>query len=225
MSSSHDPNRENLKKVAVALDDLGTEAVFVGGAVVGLLLTDSAAPSIRPTNDVDLVFAVDRISTWQTKLTQRLRELGFRETGDVICRWRVDGVLVDVMPSRAEILGFSNRWYPEAVATASAVPVDDTSIRLIAPVLFLATKIEAFAGRGAGDFYASHDIEDILAVINGRPEVVGEVASSRTDVRRYVVATFSGWLRDADFQNALEGHVESGRERIVQARLRLIVES
>ncbi|MCR9161314.1 MAG: hypothetical protein ACE37F_12355 [Nannocystaceae bacterium] len=120
-----DPNRENLYEVARALDDLREKAVFVGGSVVGLLLTDAAAPRPRPTDDVDVTLDVHPLSSWQTKLNPRLRELGFRETGSVICRWRVGDVLVDIMPARGAVLGFSNRWYPEAIDTAQDVSVGD----------------------------------------------------------------------------------------------------
>ena len=35
---------------------------------------------------------------------------------------------------------------------------------------FMATKIEAFYGRGGDDFLGSHDMEDIITVIDGRPD-------------------------------------------------------
>jgi len=40
------------------------------------------------------------------------------------------------------------------------------------PPLFIATKLEAFRGRGGGDVVTSHDLEDIVMVIDGRPELV-----------------------------------------------------
>ena len=42
-----------------------------------------------------------------------------------------------------------------------------------APV-FLATKLEAFRGRGQGDFLFSHDLEDLMAVVDGRAALVEE---------------------------------------------------
>ena len=53
-----DPNRLALTGVAKALGALTDEVVFVGGAVVGLLLTDPAAPRPRPTKDVDVIVEV-----------------------------------------------------------------------------------------------------------------------------------------------------------------------
>jgi len=31
-------------------------------------------------------------------------------------RWRIGDCSIDVMPTRSDILGFANRWYPLAVA-------------------------------------------------------------------------------------------------------------
>lgn len=50
---------EEIATVSRRLIQLGVlDVVFVGGATVGLLLTDSAAPSARPTLDVDVVTPV-----------------------------------------------------------------------------------------------------------------------------------------------------------------------
>lgn len=54
--NSNDPNIALLELVADHLgEELRGSLVFVGGAVVGLLVTDPAMPPIRPTNDVDLI--------------------------------------------------------------------------------------------------------------------------------------------------------------------------
>lgn len=39
---------------------------------------------------------------------------------------------------------------------------------------FLVSRI-AGRGRGKNDFYASHDIEDIVNIFDGRPEIVDEI--------------------------------------------------
>ena len=38
-----------------------------------------------------------------------------------ICRWRLGEVEVDLMPTDERVLGFANRWYPLAIASASFV--------------------------------------------------------------------------------------------------------
>ena len=58
---------------------------------------------------------------------------------------------------------------------------------MITAPYFLATKFEAFHGRGNSDYRMSHDLEDIVTVIDGRPELASEV--EKTD---HAVAGFSG---------------------------------
>jgi len=48
---------------------------------------------------------------------------------------------------------------------------------------FLATKLEAFDGRGKGDYLSSHDIEDIVAVLDGRPEILDELLKASKSYR------------------------------------------
>jgi len=40
---------------------------------------------------------------------------------------------------------------------------------MVTGLYFLATKFAAFDGRGKGDYMASHDLEDIVAVVDGVP--------------------------------------------------------
>jgi hypothetical protein len=56
-------------------------------------------------------------------------------------------------------------------------------IRLVAPVYFCASKLEAFASRGENDFSVSRDLEDLIAVVDGRAELVGEIQAAANDVR------------------------------------------
>ncbi|MEM7109839.1 MAG: hypothetical protein AAF519_16560 [Bacteroidota bacterium] len=43
-----------VEKVALALEELNDEVVFVGGAVVSLYVTDTGAEQPRPTKDIDI---------------------------------------------------------------------------------------------------------------------------------------------------------------------------
>ena len=104
-------------------------------------------------------------------LSDRLRNLGLAEDnseGAPLCRWRQGDVIVDVMPTDESILGFSNRWYPMAIDTAQHLDIAGHRVRIVTPALFIATKLEAFHGRGGDDVFASHDLEDIIAVVDGR---------------------------------------------------------
>ena len=110
------------------------------------------------------------------------------------------------MPTESSILGFSNRWYPLAVETAlTLVLPSGITIRLISAPAFMATKFVAFADRGNNDFLASHDLEDIINLIDGRPELVDEVAQSLTELRSYLAAQCGTLLDTQAFHDGLQG--------------------
>lgn len=106
------------------------------------------------------------------------------------------------------MLGFSNRWYASALGEALTVRLRaGLDIRLITAPYFLATKLDAFEDRGRGDYLESHDLEDVLSVIDGRPEIVSEVAAAPAPLRNYVAGVFARLTSDAGFLNALPGLV------------------
>ena len=88
--------------------------------------------------------------------------------------------------------------------------------------LFVATKLEAFSDRGHGDYLASHDLEDIVTVVDGRPELVDEVRSGPSEVRDYVRDRLGLLLADEGFVTALPGHLPGDAGS--QARLPLLLE-
>lgn len=173
---SQDRNLGAVELAAAALGELLDELVLVGGCAVGLLVTDPARTPVRQTIDVDLLTEVTPIASYYT-LCERLRTQGFAEqpTEGVICRWAKGGLLIDVMPTDRKVLGFTNTWYEQAAQEASVYALPSgRRIRLITAPHFLATKLEAFASRGGGD-YLHHDMEDIVTVIDGRDSIVDEV--------------------------------------------------
>lgn len=114
-------NLDRLITAARLLRPLLDELVFVGGSVAGLLITDEAAGELRPTLDVD---AIAEITSYGELVTfgDRLRALDFAEDTSEeapLCRWVNHGTILDVMPLDEAILGFSNRWYFEAMQAAT----------------------------------------------------------------------------------------------------------
>ncbi len=207
----NDPNVALLEVVAERLGaDLRDEMVFVGGAVAGLLITDPAMPAIRPTEDVDLLCQAVVLGDYH-RVEQALRARGFVQDmrpQAPICRWQVGSVVVDVMPPLEEILGFANRWYPLALETAVAGALPSgRPIRLITAPVFLATKLEAFDGRGQGDFLFSHDLGDLLAVVDGRDALLEECRNSSQDLISYLAKRFQGLLAQPAFMDAMPGHL------------------
>src|SRR5208283_2177257 len=89
--------------------------------------------------------------------------------GAPVCRWLSGDLIFDLMPTDSSILGFSTRWYHPALKNAQRTRIGVSEIRVITAPYFLATKMEAFHGRGQNDFRMSHDLEDIVTVVDGRP--------------------------------------------------------
>jgi hypothetical protein len=156
-------------------------------------------------------------------LEKRIRSLGFREDPEVICRWSRAEIILDVMPTDASILGFSNPWYPGAIKYATVHNIaPKLSIRVVTPPYFCATKIVAFHGRGNGDYAASHDLEDFLALVDGRSELASEIRGAEADVRHYIATEASGFLNDGRFVDALPGCLPP--DAASQARLPLLAQ-
>ena len=85
-----------------------------------------------------------------------------------------------------------------------------------APYL-LATKPAAFEDRGDEDILLSRDMEDIVAVLDGRPEIVQEVHSSGKRLRRHLANRFASLLQKQRFNDALPGYLppdESSQKRL-----------
>jgi predicted nucleotidyltransferase len=175
---------------------------FVGGCTTALHVTDELAlQSMRFTVDVDLIVRIMSKSHWH-EIQSQLRERGFGESinDDVICRMRLGELKVDFMPDDASILGFTNRWYRTAVESAQYIELSSgVSIRVVDPAHFIATKLEAYKGRGKRDPLSSHDIEDILTVVDGRPELADDILASDSLLRAYIAEQLAN-LTQMQFQ-------------------------
>lgn len=220
-----------LETVAKALgDDLRGRLVFVGGCTTALFITDEITlEGVRATDDVDLIVDLVGRAQW-AQLQEQLRQKGFAESpeDDVICRMRLGDLKVDFMPDDESILGFSNRWYAKGIETAVNHPLTDTiTIKRLTPELFLATKLEAYLGRGNNDLLGSRDMEDILLVVDGREELVAEIQAADEDVRRYIAEQFRALLQHDDFDHFLAGNIKGpeGRVDIVRERFVAISEN
>lgn len=210
---SSGPNVAKLEQVAAALGPLCERLIFVGGCAVDLLLSDPAASAPRLTFDVDLVASVQTLRDYHAT-EKELARRGFRRdlSPDApICRWRFNDIEVDLMPTDASILGFANRWYPLAAETAQAVALPSgQAVRLIRAPEFIATKLEAFRDRGRSDYLASHDLEDIINVIDGRAELPAESAAAAPALRQYLGEQFRALRDNTEFRNAVPGLIMPG---------------
>lgn len=204
------PNLALLIAMAQAMGPLRERVVFVGGCATGLLLTQSAVADVRPTEDVDAIVEVATLAGYYG-FTQELAERGFRQTtadNTPPFRWFWNRLQLDLVPLDEKVLGFANPWYRpgfDAAVTVETAP--GLVLRHLSAPYFLATKFEAFKDRGQNDMYLSHDLEDIITVVDGRAEVPDELAFAPADVRAHVVGHIRAILAHPEFLNALPGIV------------------
>lgn len=226
-----DPNRNNLIAVAKKLEELCDQVVFVGGCTVGLLITDPLASEIRETQDVDVIVELASRQKYYDLFAQ-LRSKGFEEDvgSKILCRWKHRAHILDVMPANAEVLGFSNRWYVDAIENSSQIELDScTKIRLVSAPYFIATKLEAFQGRGQNDLALSHDIEDVIAVIDGRKELVHEIEACDVKLKDYLSQEFQKLIKKNQLVQHLPGFVagdtaSQSRVPIIQQCIQKIID-
>ena len=224
----NDPNVALLEQAAAHLGEaLLEQLVFVGGAVAGLLITDPAMPDIRPTQDVDVICRVIARADYY-QLGMQLRERGFQEDtrpGAPLCRWCIEQIILDLMPSQGEMLGFSNRWYPLALESAQLqVLPSGRSIRMVTAPVFLATKLEAYYGRGQGAFLFSHDLEDLIAVVDGRESLLEECRLSPPELRNALAAHLKVLLATPAFIEAVPAFLpgdQASQQRLPELLLML----
>lgn len=207
---SHIQNMLRLKAVADVLHDWKDQIVFVGGATTSLYVSSPKAIEVRTTDDVDIVIELVSLDAYY-KMQDKLIEMGFKNDTEasIISRFIYQGIKVDFMPTEPDVLGFSNIWYKPGIENAVHVELDDgQNIQIFTTPYFLASKMEAFKGRGKGDFYASHDLEDIVFVLDNKDDVSTDLNQAPEDASRYLRNEFQQLLEKPSFKESLYGHVE-----------------
>lgn len=200
---------ELLETAAGALGPLRERVVFLGGATIGLWMTDPASRAPRVTYDVDVVAEVLTRARYEA-FQAALRQAGFQEDieSGVICRWQhpETGLILDAIPAEPSLAGFAGRWLGPAVEAAIDHWLQSgTVIRVVPPAYLLATKLEAFADRGADDCMTSRDFEDIILLVDSREELREELESAPDDLHAYVKRELNRIMGLATFEYGVEG--------------------
>lgn len=216
-----------IKEVAGALGDLNERVVYVGGAVVSLYVTDPAARDVRPTDDVDITLEITSLGKLEA-LRQELIEKGFRQSPEdsVMCRFRYKGTKVDVMATREIGWAPANPWFGPGLKDLRQIEVDPFTLRILSMPYFLATKISAFRSRSK-DPRTSHDLEDVVYVLDNRDDIAAEIRSAPEDVKCYLAGEFEELLKNASIKEAMIANLEYGiqaeRFALIEVQLREVL--
>jgi hypothetical protein len=134
-----------------------------------LYLDNKGESEPRVTKDVDCVVELSYKDL--IDFENSLRKLGFYQPKEdlFICRWKYKSVLLDIMPTKATVFGFSNSWHEVGFKNSIKYKLNDKyEIKIFPASVFIASKFEAFKDRGENDYRTSQDIEDIITILNGR---------------------------------------------------------
>ncbi|CAN5523212.1 hypothetical protein BH11BAC3_BH11BAC3_37250 [soil metagenome] len=208
---SHHTNIVRIKAVANALADLRDKVVFVGGATISLY-PDRPVFEVRPTDDVDVIVEILNYAE-RINLEEKLRSIGFSHDIDsgIICRYKIHGIIVDIMPTNDPSIGFTNLWYPEGFDQAVHYEIEErNTIKILSAPYFIATKLEAHKGRGKNDGRTSHDFEDIVYVLENRETIWQEMNDTNESVKEYLRAEFLILLKNPNLFEWIDSHVERG---------------
>ncbi|HHF7367331.1 TPA: hypothetical protein ACPSKY_002461 [Legionella bozemanae] len=209
-------NNEALYKAATLLKDLNEHVVYVGGRIVGLLITDLIEDDVRPTYDIDVALDLGRTDiVAHYSLQKKLESLGFKPDGNVNCRYVLGDFMIDVMYTDGVLQGINSNWYQAGFDNAIEIQIKDKKIKILNAVYFIATKLEAFTDRAYknNDYWDCKDLEDIINVINGRPELLVEIMNSPKDVVQFISGYFKKLIEDPKWLEAIKAIARLERSR------------
>ncbi|EHL30919.1 hypothetical protein [Legionella drancourtii] len=209
-------NNEALYKAATLLKGLNEHVVYVGGRIVGLLITDLIEDDVRPTYDIDVALDLGRTDiVAHYSLQKKLESLGFKPDGNANCRYVLDDFMIDIMYTDGVLQGINSNWYQAGFDNAIEIQIKDKKIKILNAVYFIATKLEAFTDRAYknNDYWDCKDLEDIINVINGRPELLVEIMNSPKDVVQFISGYFKKLIEDPKWLEAIKAIARLERSR------------
>lgn len=221
-------NKEIIKRVALALGDLNDVVIYVGGATVSLYINDPAADDVRPTKDIDISLKILSIPQLE-EIREQLNEKGFSQSADldVICRFKLDDILVDVMSTKAVGWAPANPWFAKGFDKREEVNIDDISIQIMPLPYFLASKFSAFKDRGGNDPRQSKDLEDITYILNNRTDWHEVIKDSGKEVKDFLKMQFQEISKSAGIQEAMRGFLfyeeQSERFKMITKKIDYLV--
>ncbi|MDD4737096.1 MAG: hypothetical protein PHP44_13445 [Kiritimatiellae bacterium] len=198
-------NEKGISTVVRSMKEIGVPFALIGGSALPYLL--DPAYIHRPTNDVDVVVEVTTRMAY-SNVERKLERAGFHHdmAGGPRCRWLLDDITVDVLPTSPNAAEFGSVWFEEAMSALESVTArDETEFHVIGPAHLLAAKLDAFFDRGVGDFQQSKDLEDIVSLVEGCSRLFPALEIGSVALRRHVSGRIQHILASPDFRGLLPG--------------------
>jgi hypothetical protein len=103
-------------------------------------------------------------------------------------------------------LGPANRWYKIGFENLWTAKAKDQEIKILSAPCYLATKFEAFNDRGS-DYRTSHDIEDIIYVLDNRVGIVEEIQNDDYRIASFIKEQLQKIISKGMIQEVLMAHI------------------
>lgn len=203
-------HKETIKRIAHALDELNEQVIYVGGAAVGLYINDPAADDVRPTKDIDISLSIITFAELEA-FREALINKGFIQTAedDVICRFRYQEIILDVMNTKAIAWAPANPWFAPGFPYREEIDIDGKGIRILPLPYFLATKFCAYNSRGNNEPRSSHDFEDIVYIMDNRTDLAERIHKAHGEVKEFLISEFGLILSQTIKQEAVWANLYS----------------
>ncbi len=225
------PASDNLIRVARALAPIHEHRfVFAGASILPLLLDDPAAPPPRFTEDVDTVVDVISYGRWEI-LQRRLYECGLRVRADSsvgkgrICLFHLGEIEVDIMPVHTPEILPPSRMLELGFQSAEPFQLaDDLEVFALSAPSLLAAKLEAFFERGIRQLPTSKDLDDIVALFDGRMRLTDEISDATPEMRVFISDGLRRFLANGNVLDVIADAIRNPEhERRILAKMRLAI--
>ena len=203
---------QRIGRVATELAEISNRLVFIGGAVLPLLVdVEARFDAPRVTKDVDAV-AATATYTARHRIEQAMRKARYRDAREShIGRFiSPTNEIFDISFAGDHAGGTGSRTDALAIETAVRRPGPPEFRHLSATGLFL-MKVDAFFDRGSAAPYASKDLSDLGVLLVGCPTLADEVITRSGAVRRQIAGSAMRLHGAYDLEEALRSHFRDRR--------------
>ena len=113
---------------------------------------------------------------------------------------------VDIMAAEDSPLGPTNKWFKVGFSDLWKVKIKAQEISILKAPCYLATKFEAFNNRGL-DYRTSHDMEDIIYIIDNRINIVKEIEDSPILIKEFIKSELNKIIDKSLLNEILQAHI------------------